>query len=493
VTVTDLLPAGLSFVSATPSQGSYASATGVWTVGSLAASPPDATLIIRARVAASGTLANHAEVSTSDQADPDSTPGNNSQTEDDEGVASVQSASQTADLSLTKTVDDPTPTVGDTVAFTLTLSNAGPDAATGVTVTDLLPTGLTFESATPSQGSYASATGLWTVGAVTTSTPASLVIRARVTTTVMLFNYAQVSASDQADPDSTPGNNSQTEDDDDEATVQADATSADLSLTKTASDTTPDIGVDFTFTVTVANAAGGADATGIVVRDLLPTRLRFVSATPSQGTYTAAIGVWTVGAVSSGANATLVLTVKHVGGSVAPVMNAAEITAADQPDPDSAHGNNSTTEDDDDSVTVTPVVPVCAGLNATIIGTIDNDTLSGTQAADVVVLFAGNDAFNGRKGNDVVCGGDGNDTLQGDQGLDLIFGEGGTDVLDGGQDADTVDGGAGNNDRVEGGNDTDTIGGGAGTGDFCGGNGGTDAFLGGSQAASGCETVTQIP
>ena len=101
--------------------------------------------------------------------------------------------------------------------------------------------------------------------------------------------------------------------------------------------------------------------------------MRFVSATPSQGTYTAATGVWTVGTVNSGANATLVLTVKHVGGSLAPVTNAAEITAADQPDPDSPHGNNSTTEDDDDSVAVTPTQPVCAGLNATIIGTIDND------------------------------------------------------------------------------------------------------------------------
>ena len=88
----------------------------------------------------------------------------------------MQAAAQTADLSLTKTVDDPTPTVGDTVAFTLTLSNAGPDAATGVTVTDLLPAGLTFVSATPSQGTYAAATGLWTVGTVTTGHAGHLVI-----------------------------------------------------------------------------------------------------------------------------------------------------------------------------------------------------------------------------------------------------------------------------------------------------------------------------
>jgi hypothetical protein len=37
-----------------------------------------------------------------------------------------------ADLSMTKTVSDATPNVGDQITFTVTLSNQGPDAATGV-------------------------------------------------------------------------------------------------------------------------------------------------------------------------------------------------------------------------------------------------------------------------------------------------------------------------------------------------------------------------
>ena len=77
--------------------------------------------------------------------------------------SSQAAQAQQADLGLTKTVSNATPNVGDTITFTVTLSNAGANNATNVTVQDLLPGGLTFVSATASQGSYNSATGVWTV------------------------------------------------------------------------------------------------------------------------------------------------------------------------------------------------------------------------------------------------------------------------------------------------------------------------------------------
>ena len=54
-----------------------------------------------------------------------------------------------ADLSLTKTVSNPNPGIDDEVDYTLTASNAGPNEATGVTITDSLPAGLDFIDASP--------------------------------------------------------------------------------------------------------------------------------------------------------------------------------------------------------------------------------------------------------------------------------------------------------------------------------------------------------
>ena len=52
-----------------------------------------------------------------------------------------------ADLSVAKD-DSPDPvTEGDDVTYTITLTNNGPDAATGVLLTDTLPAGATFVSA----------------------------------------------------------------------------------------------------------------------------------------------------------------------------------------------------------------------------------------------------------------------------------------------------------------------------------------------------------
>src|SRR5262249_40687890 len=105
-----------------------------------------------------------------------------------------------ADLQVTKSVNNATPNVGDTVTFIVTVTNLGPGPATGVTIQDLLPAGLTFVSATPSQGTYDSTTGVWAVGTVTTSTPQTLAIHAPVATPSARPNAAAASPPDVSAP-----------------------------------------------------------------------------------------------------------------------------------------------------------------------------------------------------------------------------------------------------------------------------------------------------
>ena len=66
------------------------------------------------------------------------------------------------DLSVTQS-DTPDPVnVASPLSYTITVSNAGPDDATGVTLTDTLPAGVTFLSATSSQGVCTQVAGIVT-------------------------------------------------------------------------------------------------------------------------------------------------------------------------------------------------------------------------------------------------------------------------------------------------------------------------------------------
>src|SRR4029077_4712115 len=115
VQVTDLLPAGLTFVSAVPSVGTYTSGTGLWNIGAMA-NGANATLSIVATVTGTTAVTNTATKTAETQ--PDQTAANNS--------ASATVTGQAADIAITKTVSNPTPNFGANVTFTITATNNGP-------------------------------------------------------------------------------------------------------------------------------------------------------------------------------------------------------------------------------------------------------------------------------------------------------------------------------------------------------------------------------
>jgi uncharacterized repeat protein (TIGR01451 family) len=130
---------------------------------------------------------------------------------------------------------------------------------------------------------------------------------------------------------------------------------ADLSLSQTLSDSAIFVGDTVTFTLTLNND-GPHTAAGIKVQDILPAGFDFTQITPSQGTYNRDTGLWKVGHVASGHQATLTLTGTALEADhKADYTNVAEIIAAKPFDPDSTVNNGDSSEDDYSSVQV-PVI-----------------------------------------------------------------------------------------------------------------------------------------
>jgi uncharacterized repeat protein (TIGR01451 family) len=108
-----------------------------------------------------------------------------------------------ADIAVLKTVSDTKPILGDDVTYTITAHNNGPDIATGVTVTDVLPNGVVYVSSTATVGTYAAAGGLWTIGALADGATATLHVTVRLEALGAIVNTATKSAETQTDPNLT--------------------------------------------------------------------------------------------------------------------------------------------------------------------------------------------------------------------------------------------------------------------------------------------------
>lgn len=302
VSVADLLPAGYVYVSDT-SGGAYNAATGAWTIGTLAGGA-STSLDVTATVQPSGSYANTATVSG---AELDPVPGNNTDT-------STPAPVSVTDLSVAKSVSNGTPTVGSNVTFTILVTNNGPSNATGVSVSDLLPSGYSYVSDNAA-GSYDPATGIWVIGPMASGMHTTLDVVATVLASGSYGNTATVSGN-ESDP--APGNNSDT------ATVAAVA-STDLAITKSVNNALPLTGDTIVFTLTASNN-GPSDATGVIVSDPLPNGFVYVSDN-SGGGYNAATGVWTIGSLANGTSATLAITVTVAAGGQ--YLNTAVISGAE--------------------------------------------------------------------------------------------------------------------------------------------------------------------
>jgi uncharacterized repeat protein (TIGR01451 family) len=322
VTVTDTLPAGVSYVSATASQGTVEFSNGVLTVqlGSLASgASATATVVVSVAPGATGVLTNTAVI-TGHETDPN--------LENNTSTVTTQLGAQ-IDLAIVKT-DSPDPvTAGQQLTYTLKSTNTGPSNATGVTITDTLPPGVSYVSATSSQGAVSFAGGTVTVGlgnlAVGASATTTIVVAVNSATTGSITNTAVIS-----------GHETETNLDNNKSSVATVVNppiiiegdpDIDLVITKQGQPNPVIVGNHLTYTLFIANL-GPDTATGVTVTDILPAGVSVVSTSTTQGSSNANGGTVSasLGTLAKNATATVTIIVSVNPGVALSITNTASVT-----------------------------------------------------------------------------------------------------------------------------------------------------------------------
>ncbi len=317
VVVADSLPAGLTFVSAAPEQGTFDSTTGQWSVGALA---PGVTVSLELFTTATtaGHQSNRAAITDAAIIDPD---GSNNAA--NAGLQINPPPVPPVDIAVTvQRAPTGDVTRGAALTFTITASNSGPNTATGVQFLDVLPPGVQFDAAEPSQGTYDEVTGLWAVGTIAVGAQPTLSISVTVTGGPGdNTNTVSLTAVDQVDTDNET----------DSATVSWHvAAEADLAVTKTVSPNTAGPSDLVTYTVTVTNNGPEPD-TGVQLVETNRTPAVFTSIVATKGTFDAPSLVWTIGDLAVSESATITVTVFVT--TPAHVLNRTVVFSADLPDP----------------------------------------------------------------------------------------------------------------------------------------------------------------
>ncbi len=283
VVVSDVLPAGLIFKS---SNGNYAD--GKWSVGTLNVGQSKSLEIITL-VNATGSIINTATVTGEKH---DYNLANNK-------ASKTINVAKAADLKISKSVNNTSPAFGSLVRWTLTVTNLGPDAASGVRVSDVLPVGLIYQSSTASVGSYAN--GVWSVGNLAKGASVALNIVCKVNKTGSIKNVASVTGNEF---DINKDNNRA------ESLINV-PKAADLSINKVVNVSNPNYGDLVKWTLTVRNN-GPNNATEVTVGDIIPQGLVFIS---SNGNYVN--GKWSVGTLNVGQSKSLeIVTLVNITGNI---------------------------------------------------------------------------------------------------------------------------------------------------------------------------------
>ena len=245
-------------------------------------------------------------------------------------LTAVNLVGSTADLVATMRATNSV-IVSNNLTYTLTVTNYGPSTATGVSLGDTLPAGVSLVSSNATQGGISVVSGqvTWSVGTLPINTGASLTLVVKPSAVGTLTNNCYVQGN-ETDPNLL--NNAAT------ATTTVDAIKADLVLSMVGAPNPLYSGNNVTYTITVTNA-GPAAAPGVVVTNTLPPSVIFVSASPAGYIVSSGLVVFTnLGNVLVGGQTVATIVVKTT--TAGTITNTA-FTASQVTDPLKA--NNSAT------------------------------------------------------------------------------------------------------------------------------------------------------
>jgi uncharacterized repeat protein (TIGR01451 family) len=242
-----------------------------------------------------------------------------------------------------------------------------------VSVIEVLDSRLVLVSSVASQGVYSS--GLWTVGGVANGANVTLVIVVRVNGTGVIGNNVTVVTPDQ----NNTGKNNATSNN---TTVDP---AVNISVVKVVNSTTALNGDYLQYNITIINN-GPDNATNIIISESLDSRLIFINATPSIGTYNNGSHTWTIPTLNIGANASLIIVVQING--TGNISNNIVINTTENNTGDNNSSSNNTTANKAVNITITKTANVTGNVlnGQTITYNITVKNNGPDNATDVVVI-----------------------------------------------------------------------------------------------------------